>query len=61
MAIKLFCDRCGKQISSLNSVTYATMQKCNAEITSDNRLCVSCAHELRAWLSGKEENDEAAH
>lgn len=25
---------------------------------TDYELCVSCAHKLRAWLSGKENDDD---
>ena len=55
MATKLICDRCGAEINPNSSVTYAGMRrrKMNGNET-DYELCVSCAHKLRAWLSGKE-------
>lgn len=28
------------------------------EINDDYELCISCAHKLRAWLSGKENDDD---
>ena len=57
MATKLICDRCGAEINPKSSVTFAGMRrnKMNGNET-DYELCVSCAHKLRAWLSG-EEND----
>lgn len=56
MATKLICDRCGAEINPNSSVTYAGMRRLKMEISDDYELCVSCAHKLRAWLSG-EEND----
>lgn len=58
MATKLICDRCGAEINPKSSVTYARMRrhKTNGNET-DYELCVSCAHKLRAWLSGKESDN----
>lgn len=58
MATKLICDRCGAEINPKSSVTYAGMRrnKMNGNET-DYELCVSCAHKLRAWLSGKEDDN----
>lgn len=55
MATKLICDRCGAEINPKSSVTYAGIRrhKTNGNET-DYELCVSCAHKLCAWLSGKE-------
>lgn len=59
MATKLICDRCGAEINLKSSVTYAGMRRLKMEIYDYNyELCVSCAHELRAWLSGKESEDD---
>lgn len=57
MATKLICDRCGAEINPKSSVTYAGMRRLKMEVYDDYELCVSCAHELRAWLSGKEGED----
>lgn len=55
MATKLICDRCGEEINPKSSVTYAGMRRLKMEIyDNEYELCVSCAHELRAWLTGKE-------
>lgn len=70
MATKLVCDRCGAEINPMSSVTYVGMQQLKMSSMTyvgiqqlkmdvddnDYELCVSCAHKLRAWLSG-EEND----
>lgn len=67
MATKLICDRCGAEINPKSSVTYAGMRQLSVTYAgmrqlkmdindNDYELCVSCAHKLRAWLSG-EEND----
>ena len=70
MATKRICDRCGAEINPMSSVTYAGMRRFKSvtyagmrrfkmEVCdNDYELCVSCAHKLRAWLSG-EENDYA--
>ena len=59
MAIKLTCDRCGAEINPKSSVTYAGIRRRNTNRNeNDYNLCVSCAHELRAWLSGKESEDD---
>lgn len=57
MATKLIYDRCGAEINPMSSVTRAVMRphKMNGNETYYD-LCVSCAHKLRTWLSG-EEND----
>lgn len=58
MATKLICDRCGAEITPKSSVTYAGIRRLKMEMyDNDYELCVSCAHELRAWLGGKEESD----
>lgn len=55
MATKLICDRCGAEINPKSSVTYAGMRRLKMDINdNDYELCVSCAHELRAWLSREE-------
>nr|DAN03561.1 MAG TPA: hypothetical protein [Caudoviricetes sp.] len=55
MATKLICDRCGAEINPKSSVTYVGIRLLKMEIyDNDYELCVSCVHELRAWLSGKE-------
>lgn len=57
VATKRVCDRCGAEINPFNSVTYAGMRRVKNEINdNDYELCVSCAHELRKWFNG-EEND----
>ena len=58
MATKLICDRCGEEINPKGSVTRAVMrrQKMNGNETYYD-LCVSCAHKLSAWLSGKEPDE----
>lgn len=57
MAIKRVCDRCGAEINPCNSVTYAGMRRIKADAnTEEYELCVSCAHKLRKWFNG-EEND----
>ena len=57
VATKLICDRCGAEINPMSSVTYAGIRRLKMEVyNNDYELCVSCAHKLRAWLSG-EEND----
>lgn len=58
MATKLICDRCGAEINPMSSVTYAGV-RWFMEVSDNNyELCVSCAHKLRAWLSGKESEDD---
>lgn len=58
MATKRVCDRCGAEINPYNSVTYAGMRRVKNDINdNDYELCVSCAHELRKWFNG-EENDK---
>ena len=58
MATKLICDRCGAEITPKSSVTYAGIRRLKTGANNnDYELCVSCAHELRAWLSGKESED----
>ena len=55
MATKLVFDRCGAEINPMSSVTYAGMRQLKMDINdNDYELCVSCAHKLRTWLSGKE-------
>lgn len=57
MATKRVCDRCGAEIKPFNSVTYVGIRLVKYDITGDDyELCVSCAHELRKWFTG-EEND----
>ena len=57
MATKRVCDRCGAEINPFNAVTYAGMRRIKNDINdNDYELCVSCAHELRKWFNG-EEND----
>jgi hypothetical protein len=57
MATKRVCDRCGAEIIPFNSVTYAGMRRIKNDINdNDYELCVSCAHKLRKWFTG-EEND----
>ena len=47
----------GMQQLKMSSMTYAGMRRFKMEVyNNDYELCVSCAHKLRAWLSG-EEND----
>lgn len=59
MAKKLICDRCGAEINPKSSVTYVGIRLLKMEIyDNDYELCVSCVHELRAWLSGKENDDD---
>ena len=58
MATKLICDRCGAEINPKCSVIYAGMRRHNmSRNETDYDLCVSCAHKLRAWLSGKENDN----
>lgn len=58
MATKLICDRCGAEISPKSYVTYAGMRLLKTGANdNDYELCVSCAHKLRAWLSGKENDN----
>ena len=54
MAIKMFCDRCGEEINPKSSVAYASMRDMKYDIGDNYVLCVSCAHELKLWLNGKE-------
>lgn len=57
MATKRVCDRCGAEISPFNSATYAGMRRVKNDINdNDYELCVLCAHKLRKWFNG-EEND----
>lgn len=57
MATKRACDRCRAEINPFNSVTYAGMRRVKNDINDkDYELCVSCAHKLRKWFTG-EEND----
>ena len=57
MATKRVCDRCGAEITPVNFVTYAGMRRVKTDINdNDYELCVSCAHKLRKWFNG-EEND----
>lgn len=59
MATKLTCDRCGAEINPKSSVIYAGMRRPKTNENDYNYdLCVSCAHKLRAWLSGKENDDD---
>ena len=53
MATKMFCDRCGEEISPKSSVTYASVRSTKYDIGDDYELCVSCANELKLWLNGK--------
>lgn len=58
MATKVICDRCGAEINPKSSVTYAGMRRLKMGINDDDyELCVSCAHKLSAWLSGKENDN----
>ena len=57
MATKLICDRCGAEINPKSSVIYAGMRQLKMDVYDDYDLCVSCAHKLRAWLSGKENDN----
>lgn len=58
MATKRVCDRCGAEINPCNSVTYAGMRRIKADAnTEEYELCASCAHKLRKWFNG-EENDK---
>lgn len=58
-ATKLICDRCGAEIHPKSSVTYVGIRLLKMEIyDNDYELCVSCAHKLSAWLSGKENDDD---
>lgn len=58
MSTKLVCDRCGAEINPKSSVTYVGIRLLKMEIyDNDYDLCVSCAHKLRAWLSGKESDN----
>lgn len=58
MATKKVCDRCGAEIYPLESITYAEMRRFD-EYISDNEyeLCVSCAHKLREWFGGEEDDN----
>lgn len=70
MAMKMFCDRCGAQITLSSRVTYASVRSMeyygvkplfpSLTIADDDyELCVSCAHKLKLWLKGKKgENGE---
>lgn len=60
MATKIFCDRCGAEINPLNRMTYISVKSAGYAYAIDYELCVSCAHELRKWLSREEGEDEAA-
>ena len=58
MATKRVCDRCGAEISPFNSVTYAGMRRVKNDINdNDYEMCVSCAHELREWFTGEEDDN----
>ena len=57
MATKRVCDRCGAEINPFNSITYVGIRLFKTGVNdNDYELCVSCAHELRKWFNG-EEND----
>ena len=59
VATKRVCDRCGAEINPFNSVTYAGMRRVKNDINeNDYELCVSCAHELRKWFNGEEDDNE---
>lgn len=58
MATKLICDRCSAEINPMSSVTYAEVRRFMEVSDNNYELCVSCAHKLRAWLSGKESEDD---
>lgn len=59
MATKIICDRCGAEINPKSAVIYVGMRLLKAGANNnDYELCVSCSHELRAWLSGKENDDD---
>ena len=61
MATKLICDRCGEEINPKSFVTFAGMRRAKMGVSdNDYELCVSCAHELRKWLNGEEENNGTA-
>lgn len=58
MATKRVCDRCGAEINPFNSVIYVGMRRVKYEINGDDyELCVSCAHELRKWFAGQEDDN----
>ena len=58
VATKIICDRCGAEISPKSYVTYAGMRLLKTGANdNDYELCVSCAHKLSAWLSGKENDN----
>lgn len=56
MATKIFCDRCGAEISPKSFVTYANMRSVKYGVGDDYELCVSCANELKLWLNEKKTN-----
>lgn len=58
MATKIICDRCGAEINPMSSATRAIMRRHKMKGNETYYdLCVSCAHKLSAWLSGKEDED----
>lgn len=62
MATKLFCDRCGAEINPMSSVTRIGMWRFKMEANNnDYKLCVSCAHKLRARLIETLKNWHDAH
>lgn len=58
MATKRVCDRCGAEINTPNSVTYAGIRRVKNDINDiDYELCVSCANKLRKWFKGEEDDN----
>ena len=53
MATKTFCDRCGEEINSKSSMSYASIRHMKYDIGDDYELCKSCANELKLWLYRK--------
>ena len=64
MAMKMFCDRCGAEITLSSRVTYASVRSMeyygvkplfpSLTIADDDyELCESCANKLQLWLNGK--------
>ena len=57
---KIFCDRCGKEMETVNSrVDIAIYRVLGATKTCERELCWGCISELEKWLKeGSAERDE---
>ena len=65
MAIKVVCDRCGRECNEKLHVTIGqriNLMTANTELpTFDGDLCGACAKELRAWMKWGKEGTNATN